>query len=64
MRRPRIDNFGGGSQGVNEGKFDGKSSGYLCGYPESVTLGVGRTVSEGANLMGNHSDTYLHTPNG
>ena len=44
-------------------EFIGKSYGYLCGYPESVTLGVVYMVSEGVNLKENRRDTYADTPN-
>ena len=61
MRIPRIGNFGGGSYRISRGEFDGTSSGYLCGYPESVTLGEVRRVSEGVNLRGKRGDTYADT---
>ena len=33
--------------------------GYLCGYTESVILGVVLRVSEGLSLDGNHRDTGI-----
>ena len=51
------------SYGIWGGEFDGKSWGYLCGYPESITFGVVLRVSEGVYLKGNHTDIYADIPN-